>query len=456
MYIYDSFKKEKVLFEPIKEKRASIYVCGPTVYDNAHLGHARSSITYDLLRRVLEISAYQVVLVKNFTDIDDKIIKKVKETGKTLKDLTEYYMNSYSNDMDALNIIKPDIEPKATESMNEIIQMIQNLLDKDIAYKISNGDVYFDISKDIKHGSLSKWNTENTMSRIETISEKRNPEDYVLWKNNNDIVFNSPFGEGRPGWHIECSAMIEKIFPNGDEFSIDIHGGGSDLMFPHHENEASQSRCATGHELSKYWMHNGFVRINDKIMSKSLGNSFFVKDALKEYNGEVLRNYLMSTHYRSDFNFSERDLLKSKVRLDKLYRLKKRVFDVEATDVNNIFKEQLMSALNDDINISEALAVIDNVISLSNNLLDDNSGFKEVVLANINFISEVLGIGYQNPYDYFQIGVEDKEEINDLIAKRNLAREEKDFSLSDSIRDDLISRGIKIIDTPNGTVWERI
>ena len=466
MYIYDSVKKEKLPFEPIIPRKASIYVCGPTVYDDAHLGHARSSLSFDLLVRTLKALHYDVTLCKNFTDIDDKIIKKVKDTGKTLKEITTHYIARYLEDMRALGVGDADIEPKATESLGAIESMIQRLIEKDIAYVVSSGDVYFDTSKDSNYGEISSQvgDDSSNQSRIEHTTQKRNPKDFALWKacsGDEDICFDTKFSKGRPGWHIECSAMIEKHFRGNDEYSIDIHGGGADLLFPHHENEASQSRCATGHELAKYWMHNGFVNINGEKMSKSLGNSFFVKDALKVYDGEILRNYLISVHYRNDFNFNEEDLLNSKKRLDKLYRLKKRVIPTKASKPNKTFQKALLDAMSDDLNISVALATIDDMISNTNDKLDINpkdKGLKKETLANIEFIDELLGIGGKEPFSYFQIGVDEvtKAKIESLIEQRNEAKKAKDYTKSDAIRDEILAMGVSLMDTTTGTLWEKI
>ena len=466
MHIYDSVKKTKLLFEPIVPNKASIYVCGPTVYDDAHLGHARSSLSFDLLARTLKAIGYEVTMGKNFTDIDDKIIKKVQETGGSLEQITTHYIERYKEDMRALGVNDADIEPKATESLEAIESMIQRLIEKDIAYVVNSGDVYFDTSKDSNYGAISHQvgDDENNQSRVEHNFQKRNPKDFALWKactSKDDICFEMSFSKGRPGWHIECSAMIEKHFKGDDKFSIDIHGGGADLLFPHHENEASQSRCATGHELSKYWMHNGFVNIDGEKMSKSLGNSFFVKDALKIYDGEILRNYLISVHYRNDFNFNEEDLLNSKKRLDRLYRLKKRVTPTKASKPNISFKKEILEAMSDDLNISVALARVEQMISQTNDKLDENpkdKGLKRETLANIEFIDKLLGIGGKEPFSYFQIGIDKqtKAKIEALIEARDSAKKEKDYAKSDSIRDELSSMGIAIMDTANGTVWEKI
>jgi cysteinyl-tRNA synthetase len=466
MHIYDSVQKTKLPFEPIRKGEASIYVCGPTVYDDAHLGHARSSLSFDLLSRTLKALGYKVTMGKNFTDIDDKIIKKVEATGRSMEEITSFYIERYLEEMEAIGVQRPDIEPKATDSLQAIESMIQKLIDQDFAYVISTGDVYFDTSKDSHYGDISHQvgEDDDNQSRVEHTSEKRNPKDFALWKackGDEDICFDTAFSSGRPGWHIECSAMIEKHFKGNDEYSIDIHGGGADLLFPHHENEAAQSRCATGHELAKYWMHNGFVQINGEKMSKSLGNSFFLKDALKVYDGEVLRYYLNSVHYRNDFNFNEEDLLTAKKRLDKLYRLKKRVLPGKGSVVNKTFKESLLSAMSDDLNISTALAVIDEMIANTNDAFDKeakNKALKKETLANIEFIDTLLGFGGKEPFTYFQIGISDEEKANieALITQRSEAKKEKNFERSDAIRDELIGMGISIMDTAEGTVWEKV
>jgi len=469
MHIYDSVKKTKLPFEPIVPRKASIYVCGPTVYDDAHLGHARSSLSFDLLARTLKALNYHVTMGKNFTDIDDKIIKKVQETGQNLEEITTHYINAYQEEMRALGVIDADIKPKATESLEAIESMIQELIAKDIAYVVSSGDVYFDTSKDANYGAISHQvsSDEENQSRVEHNSEKRNPKDFALWKachGEEDICFETAFSKGRPGWHIECSAMIEKHFAHthgNSEYSIDIHGGGADLLFPHHENEAAQSRCATGHELAKYWMHNGFVNINGEKMSKSLGNSFFVKDALKEYDGEILRNYLISVHYRNDFNFNEEDLLNAKKRLDKLYRLKKRVTPTKASKPNIKFHKAIMDTMRDDLNISKALATIEEMISDANDKFDENpkdKGLKKETLANIEFIDTLLGFGGKEPFSYFQIGVDvaTKQKVEALIVARDEAKKEKNYEKSDAIRNEISAMGIAIMDTANGTLWEKI
>ena len=464
LHIYDSVKKEKVEFNSILPNVAKIYVCGPTVYDDSHLGHARSAIAFDLLHRVLKANDYEVIMTKNFTDIDDKIIKKMHESNKPLEEITTTYINTYKADMKALNILPNTIEPKATENLESMKDMISNLISKDIAYKTSDS-VYFDTSKDTLYGSLShKASDENSIARVETNIEKRNPSDFALWKfaKTNDVSFEASFGLGRPGWHIECSAMIEKHLAYKDsEFQIDIHGGGADLLFPHHENEAAQTRCSSGQNLAKYWMHNGFVNIDGEKMSKSLGNSFFLKDVLKSYSGEVIRFYLMSAHYRANFNFNEEDLISSKKRLDKLYRIKKRVYGVDASTINKKFKEDVLNALNDDMNTSKALSLIDEMIGNANDKLDANTkdkNLKKELISNILSINDILGIGFSDAYEYFQFGIDEqtKLKIENLITQRNEAKKEKNFEIADAVRDELATLGISLMDTVNGTVWEKL
>jgi cysteinyl-tRNA synthetase len=464
MVIFDSATKTKRPFESIHPGKVSIYACGPTVYDDAHLGHARSALSFDLLSRTLRALDYDVTLAKNFTDIDDKIIKKMEETGKTMQEVTDYYIERYLDEMDQIGVRRADIEPKATESLDAIEAMIQRLIDQGFAYRISNGDVYFDTTKDSGYGSLShRISDEESQSRVDHVEEKRDPKDFALWKactKDDDVCFDLPFSSGRPGWHIECSAMIEKHFEGTEEYSIDIHGGGADLLFPHHENEAAQSRCATGHELAKYWMHNGFVQIDGEKMSKSLGNSFFLKDALAQYDGEILRYYLIGVHYRNDFNFNEVDLLASKKRLDKLYRLKKRLIPGTASSPSTAFREAILSAMGDDMNISQALATIDEMVASANEALDadpKDKAHKKETLANLELIESVLGIGGKDPYVYFQLGVDPdlKKRVQTLIAERNDAKQSKDFARADAIRDELNGLEISIMDTAKGTFWEK-
>ena len=385
------------------------------------------------------------------------------ETSKTLEKITNTYIDSYKNDMNKMGVKDAEIEPKATQSLEAIYEIISELVKNGNAYEIDEG-IYFDTAKDKEYLSLSRQYIDETKARVEQNSQKKDPTDFALWKfSDTNPTFNSPFGKGRPGWHIECSAMIKKHLAASGEYQIDIHAGGADLLFPHHENEAAQTRCASGQTLAKYWMHNGFVNTNGVKMSKSLGNSFFVKDALRVYDGEVLRFYLLSTHYRADFNFKEDDLLASKVRLDKLYRLKKRVNESQnqTIHVESSFKDEFLEGLNDDLNISKALAVVDEMVTFANEKLDNepkNKALKEQICANIDYIVHVLNIGSKNPLEYFQIGVSEDEKsiIEKKILLRNDAKKSKDFALADKLRDELKELGIALMDTPSGTTWEKI
>lgn len=463
IFLFDSSKKEKVEFKSIKDGIVKIYVCGPTVYDNSHLGHARSAIAFDLLHRVLKLNGYEVIMTKNFTDIDDKIIKKMNQSGKSLEDITSFYIDLYKKDMEALNVLPNSLEPKATLNLEAMKEMIENLIKKDIAYK-TQSSVYFDVSKDKFYGSLSNKISEDSKARVEGDIEKRNSADFALWKfeKSDDVAFESSFGKGRPGWHIECSAMIKKHLAYSDEpYQIDIHCGGADLLFPHHENEASQTRCDSGQNLAKYWLHNGFVNINGEKMSKSLGNSFFLKDVLKSYSAEVVRYYLLSAKYQADINFNEEDLITSKRRLDKLYRVKKRVYGIESKLQDKNFENSLLKALNDDINTPVALSIIDEFINNSNDKLDLNpkdKNLKQTIVSNIAYIEKALGIGGSDAFAYFQFGVDEelKNQIDSLLKQRAKAKIDKDFIKADAIRDELNRVGISIMDNINGTVWEKL
>ncbi|WP_103624306.1 cysteine--tRNA ligase [Campylobacter concisus] len=461
MRIFDTSKREKVEFSPIKDGEVSIYLCGPTVYDDAHLGHAKSAVSFDLLRRVLKALGYKVKFARNYTDIDDKILNKMAQTSQSLEDITNKYIAHYESDMNALNVLDPDFKPKATQCLEVIISYIELLMQKGAAYKTSDG-IYFDTSKDSGYFSISgKDNNTDLVARVASFGEKRDEKDFVLWKFD-EKWYESPFGKGRPGWHTECVAMIREFLSDkeNEEFEIDIHAGGIDLLFPHHENEASQCRCAYHKNLSKYWMHNGFIKVNNEKMSKSLNNSFFVKDALKNVHGEVLRYYLLTSHYRAHFNYSDEDLVASKKRLDKIYRLKKRVDGVQAGAINESFKNELLEALSDDLNASKALASIDEFVKTANERLDNSpkdKAYKAEVVANLELISEILGIASTNYVEYFQFGVsnEQKEQIKRLLDERAVAKKERNFTRADEIRDELEKMNISIMDTPNGVVWEK-
>jgi len=463
LHIYNTKTKQKEKFIPLEDKKVRIYLCGPTVYDDAHLGHARSALVFDLLRRVLKFDGYEVIFVRNVTDVDDKIINKSISSGKTIEEISSYYLDRFHDDMDKLNILTPTIEPKATQNLKNMIEFIDDLIKRDFAYIIDDG-VYFDVSKDKRYFSLSNRDSKDdqNIARVEQNSQKKDPKDYALWKfvKDDEIGYDSPWGRGRPGWHIECSAMIKAHLATNKEYQIDIHCGGSDLIFPHHENEASQSRCESGVELAKYWMHNGFVQIDNQKMSKSLGNSFFLKDALKEFHPDALRYYLLSSHYRSNFNFSSLDLLQSKKRLDKIYRLKKRIDTTKSSKPNKEFEKAFIDALRDDLNISKALSIVDEMINDANEKLDINpkdKAQKYQINANIKLINELLGVAKEDQNSYFKFGLSDEfiKKVERFIEQRDKAKSKKDYIKADELRDELKKLGVKIMDTPNGTIWEK-
>ncbi len=471
IYLFDSHHKQKRPFIPLKAPKVKIYICGPTVYDYSHLGHARSAIVFDLLTRMLTLSGYSVELVKNFTDIDDKIIFKALQEGINITDLSRRFIASYLEEMQALGVLRPTSEPKASEHLEAIEDMIKRLLEKGYAYQTKEGSIYLDTRLDSAYGTLSAHSLEaENVSRIEDNLEKHHLQDFALWKTykgEGDLGYLSAFGKGRPGWHIECSAMIANTLAYLDEpYQIDIHGGGSDLFFPHHENEACQTRCAFNQELAQFWIHNGFVNISGQKMSKSLGNSFYIKDALKVYDGEVLRNYLLGVHYSAILHFNEEDLNSQKKRLDKLYRLKKRALEIssEKSKSNQNFQHALLQAMQDDLNISKALSILEEYLQESNQNLDNasNKAIKkkcaQEILENLTFIDQLLGLGGKDPTLYFQLGVDTalKDKITTQILRRQKAKEAKDFALADLIRKDLAKQGISLMDTPNGTIWEKM
>ncbi len=466
LFLTDSKDKQKKEFIPQDPQEVTLYVCGPTVYDDAHLGHARSSINFDLLFRTLQLIGYSVTYIRNITDVDDKIIKKMAETGKSLEEITMYYTKRYNQEMQALQVLEPTLTPKATEHIESMAEIVSTLLKKNIAYRVSNQDIYLDVSKDSHYGEISHQSQDDGKARVGA-SGKRGSKDFVLWKakkEHDKVFFHSEFGDGRPGWHLECSAMVQKHLDKPEstqEFMCDIHGGGEDLFFPHHENEASQCRCAFNKEIAHYWIHNGFVRINGEKMSKSLGNSFFLKDALQEYSGEVIRFYLCSVYYRNDFNFNEEDLKVSKKRLDRIYRLKKRVYGVKCGVADKEFENNLLKAMCDDLNVSVAFAHIDEMIALYNEKLDKepkNKVLKQSIVANLALIKKSLGVAGADPFEYFQYGISQdlKQRVEDLIAQREAYKFEKEYQKADKIRDEIMSLGVSIMDVPGKTLWEKV
>lgn len=459
MRLEDSKSKKKIDLNAFKGEPINIYLCGATVYDDAHLGHARSSVCFDLLYRTLLALGFEVRFARNYTDIDDKILAKMKEQNASLKELTAHYIRRYEEDMRALNVLEPNFKPKATQFISQMINFITTLQNKGFTYVLDDG-VYFDSSKDKKYLSLSHRGFDNTQSRLEKGVAKKNESDFVLWKFD-EKFYDAPFGKGRPGWHTECVAMIKDLFND----KLVIHCGGVDLLFPHHENEAAQFRGACEKELAQIWLHNGFVKIDGEKMSKSLNNSFFIKDALREFSGEVLRFYLLQTHYRAHFNYSEQDLEGAKKRLDKFYRLKKRLeitnledFDEFKQKPQSEIARQILSALEDDLNVSKALSVLDEFIINANAKLDENAKTsKEILAQGLSECALIFGVGFMNAEEYFGAGVDEdfKKEIEAQILARNAAKKAKNYALADEIRANLASKNIILQDTPNGTIWEK-
>jgi len=446
-------KKEKLT--PLDGEQVRMYICGMTVYDDTHIGHARTFLCFDLIVRYLRNAGYKVNYVRNITDVDDKIIARAKELNVDATELTDKYIASMQEDFNDLGMISPDLEPRATNNIESIISLIEGLIGKGHAY-IGNKDVYFSTDSFKEYGKLSNRNTEDLIAgaRIDVDEEKKNPADFVLWKQAEEgLVWDSPWGRGRPGWHIECSAMSMDALGN----NFDIHGGGIDLKFPHHENEIAQSVCATGEKFAKCWMHTGPLRIDKEKMSKSLDNFITIKEALKEFPSEVIRFFLISNHYRSPLNYSEEGMYEAKSALDRLYTslidldFRKETHSNDA-DLISPFKE----AMEDDFNVPSALAALFEIVK-SINLAKENGNIREanVLGATLVHLSEPLGILQQKTEDYFQIGATlSNEEIQSMIDERNQAREDKDFELSDKIRDSLLEKGIVLEDTDKGTTWK--
>ena len=427
-----------------------------TVYDDTHIGHARTFLSFDLIVRYLRNIGFKVTYVRNITDVDDKIISRAKELNLDPTDLVQKYINSMQEDFESLGMIKPDLEPRATENINSIISLIETLIDKGHAYE-GDSDVYFSVESFKSYGKLSGRNLEDMLAgaRVDIDVDKKNPSDFVLWKKDTEgIKWDSPWGLGRPGWHIECSAM--SIDALGETF--DIHGGGSDLKFPHHENEIAQSECVTGKDFAKIWMHTGSLRIDKEKMSKSLGNFVTVKESLENHSPEVLRLFLISSHYRSPLNYSDESIEEAKSSLDRLYNSIEDLEYVSKESVKSEYSDKFHNAMQDDFNTPSAISVLFEIARQVNSLKKDNEIEEATKLASELYdLSSILGLLQQDPNDYFRDGINISEtQIQSLIDKRNKARAEKDFTLSDKIRDDLLEMGIALEDRNNETVWRKV
>ena len=458
--IYNTLTNQKEVFKPIDPSKVGIYVCGMTVYDFCHMGHARVLVMFDVITRHLRRNFKDVKYIRNITDIDDKIISRAIENNEDIFTLTKRFIDAMHEDEIALGVISPDIEPKATDSIEQMINMIESLIKNGLAYQGKNGDVFYSVRKFKNYGKLSGKNLDDLESgaRVDIESNKEDPLDFVLWKmaKPNEPKWPSPWGDGRPGWHIECSAMSTHFID--DHF--DIHGGGMDLTFPHHENEIAQSEGATGCKFVNTWMHVGFVNINDEKMSKSLNNFFTIRDILEKYDGETLRYFLISSHYRSPLNFSNTNIDSAKSALKRLYTATRGLSDnvgINYVSNNNLdYEDRFNSALNDDFNTPIAISILFEIAKQINverlNDLKKANALSQLLKKLANF----LGILEYDADEYLKQGSELSEnEILDKISKREQARLSKDFAMSDQVRDELLEFGIILEDTEDGTTWRR-
>ncbi len=468
--IYNTLGRKKEEFVPVQPGKVGMYVCGPTVYDSSHIGHARSVVVFDVIARYFRSEGFEVKYVRNFTDVDDKIIAKANQTGMDCQAVSEKYIKEFYEDMDALHVLRATVEPKATEHIPQIIGIVQKLIDRNIAYTV-DGDVYFSVSSFKDYGRLSGRKLEDMEAgaRVEVDERKRNPFDFSLWKaaKPGEPSWDSPWGKGRPGWHIECSAMSETYL--GQTF--DIHGGGKDLIFPHHENEIAQSEAASGKPFAKYWMHNGFVNINQEKMSKSLGNFLMIKDVLKVYHPEAIRLFLLSNHYRSPIDFTDKIMDEATVSLDKIYAAIERTEEfIQRSEKNGDSWHKFAEAMDDDFNTAKGIGILFDAVRNINRLMDEHSGniaddsrkILETELSDILKMGDILGILTESPKAYFekrrssvlQKKSVDPAMIEQMIADRASARKSKNWAKADEIRKKLESMNVILEDRPDGTVWK--
>ncbi|NLJ78357.1 MAG: cysteine--tRNA ligase [Tissierellia bacterium] len=465
MKLYNTLTRKKEKFIPIEDKKVKMYVCGPTVYDYIHVGNARPMVTFDALRRYFIYRGYDVKYVVNFTDIDDKIIEKAQKEGLTYKEIAERYIAEFKKDAEGLGLYDEKTwHPRATDYVDEIIEFVDDLIEKQAAYNV-DGNVYFDISKCEDYGKLSKRNIDELMdgARVEISEEKKNPIDFVLWKKSKagEPSWDSPWGGGRPGWHIECSVMARELL--GD--TIDIHAGGEDLQFPHHENEIAQSETLSGETFANYWLHNSMIYVDDRKMSKSEGNFFTVRDIEKVFDLEVIRFFILSSHYRSPLNFSKDSIAQAERGLERLYNGKKNLEylldratkqEMESTDEESLkrvegYKQAFIESMDDDLNTADGIASIFDIVRYSNSNFGEKTP-KKLLQYTYDILLELTGV----------LGILSKEdeiledEILKLIEERADARANRDYELADRIRDDLYKRGIALEDTQDGVKWKRI
>ena len=465
MKIYNTLTRQKETFIPLEENKIKMYVCGPTVYNFFHIGNARPFMIFDAFRNYMEYRGYEVTYVQNFTDVDDKIIKRANEEGISPIEVAEKYIAEYFKDADALGIKRATVHPRVTENIENIITFIEELISKGFAYEL-NGDVYFNSQAYKEYGKLSKQNLEelNLGARIDVNDEKKHPIDFALWKakKEGEIGWQSPWGEGRPGWHIECSVMSARYL--GD--TIDIHAGGQDLIFPHHENEIAQSEARSGKQFARYWMHNGYINVDNQKMSKSLGNFFTVRDILSEFSGQVIRFFLLSAHYRNPVNFSKELILQAKAGMERLANSKERLVftishakgqmnesELELVSALENHRDRFIEAMDDDINTADAISIIFELARFSNTNVTENSSL-EWAEKNLSLFNELTGV--LNIIKAEDTDSNDNEQIEKLIKDRVEAKKNKDFALADAIRDELKSMGIEIEDTRQGTKWKKV
>lgn len=460
LHIYNTLTNSKTIFTPIEPGKIRMYVCGVTVYDFCHIGHARVMVAFDVITRYLRARGWDVDYVRNITDVDDKIIRRAAENGETVDELTDRMIAAMHEDEGRLNVLRPDQEPRATAHIADIIEMIQTLIDKGFAYAAVNGDVYYRVERFDSYGRLTNKVIEELRSgaRVEVEAAKESPLDFVLWKaaKPGEVSWETPWGQGRPGWHIECSAMSKCCL--GETF--DIHGGGPDLPFPHHENEIAQSEAANGCTYVNYWMHAGPVRMGQEKMSKSLGNFFTIREVLKHYNPEVIRYFLSSVHYRSYIDYSENGLKEAQSALERFYQALASVEPAGSSDgLDNDFDARFCAAMDDDFNTPRALAVLFELVSELNKSVRDGGEDAPCLAAQLKRLAGMIGLLQQEPTEFLQGDAGDAglsaDEIEALIEKRNQARKDRDFAEADRVRGLLADKGVVLKDSREGTSWYR-
>lgn len=457
--IYNTYTNKKEEFKSIEPNKVRMYVCGMTVYDLCHLGHARVLVVFDMVTRYLKSSGYDVTYVRNVTDIDDKIIARANENAEDFNDLTERFITAMHEDAAALGVLPPDEEPRATASMGDIINMIVTLIEKGYAYAASNGDVYYDVSKFENYGKLSGKKTEDLRAgeRVAIDENKDDPLDFVLWKaaKPDEPFWDSPWGKGRPGWHIECSAMSKCCLGN----TFDIHGGGQDLQFPHHENEIAQSEAANGEKFVNLWMHNGFVRIDDEKMSKSLGNFFTIREILEKYRAEDIRYFILASHYRSPLNYADTMLDSAGAALSRLYTALRGIEITQMNDDSAEYVQRFNDAMNEDFNTAEAVSVLFDLANQINKLKAADAAKASALATTLKHLGDVLGLLQDDPDSYLKSGGSSEglsdADIDALIEQRAQAKADKNWGEADRIRDELKQQGIELEDKGGDTSWRR-